>query len=427
MPSLTETAIRKAIREAEAGRQRAEMADPDQAGLRLRIGVSGKASWVLGCRDPNGAARRFLLGEFPAMGLRDAREAARKTREEVRQGADPIAQARARRKATADAKAGINTLASLVDLYAERVGRELKSWAECDRRIRHVFAPFMDKALASLTAADLQMHADAYPAKQSAAAAVRYLRPILKWAAAPGRAYLPLTTTLITPPATVKKRERVLSRAELAAILPVLRAGASTYRSAMLFMLLTLARREEVSSARWRDVDMGAAEWRIPETKNGTAHRVPLSPQAMAVLLRMKRAVQEAKRDQADAAQPAQDAGEHPAPDDLVFPSEQGNGLANWDRATKRVWKETKTTGWQRHDLRRTAATLLGELGVEPHIIEAALNHAALHSALASLYNRARYLPQVRQALDLLGDRLDGIASGGADVVRLPVRGADAA
>lgn len=424
MPSLTETAIRKAMREAETTRRRAEIADPDQAGLRLRIGVSGKASWVLGCRDPNGDARRFLLGEFPAMGLRDAREAARKTREDVRQGADPIAQARARRRSAADAKAGINTLASLIDLYAERVGTELKSWAECDRRIRHVFAPFVDKALASLTAADLQMHADAYTAKQSAAAAVRYLRPILKWAAAPGRGYLPMTVALITPPATVKKRDRVLSRAELAAVLPVLRAGASTYRSAMLFMLLTLARREEVSSARWRDVDMDAAEWRIPETKNGTAHRVPLSRQALAVLAQMERAAQEAKRDQAGAENP--DAA-RPAPEDLIFPSEQGNTLANWDRATKRVWKETKTTGWQRHDLRRTAATLLGEMGVEPHIIEAALNHAALHSALASLYNRARYLPQVRQALDLLGDRLDGSASGGAEVVRLPVRDADAA
>jgi integrase len=313
------------------------------------------------------------------MGLRDARDAARRTREEVRKGADPIAQARAKRRAAADAKAGINTLASLIDLYGARVGHELKSWAECDRRIRHVFAPFMKRALASLTAPDLQMHADAYPAKQSAAAAVRYLRPVLKWAAAPGRGYLPMATTLITPPATVKKRDRVLSRAELAAILPVLQAGASTYRTAMLFMLLTLARREEVCSARWRDVDLNAAEWRIPQTKSGNAHRVPLSPQAMDVLLRMKRAAQQAAEEQIGERTSA----DAPPPDALIFPSEQGNALANWDRATKRVWSESGTAGWQRHDLRRTGATLLGELGVEPHIIEAALNHAALHSALA--------------------------------------------
>lgn len=406
MSSLTETAITKAIRDAKAKRQRAEIADGDLAGLRLRIGVSGQASWLLGCRDPHGNARRFLLGAYPALGLRAAREAARTTREAVRQGADPIAENRAKRRAAADARLGINTLGSLIDLYAQQGGgAELKSWAECRRRIRHVFEPFIDRALASLTAADLQMHADAYAAKQSAAAAVRYLRPILKWAAAPGRAYLPMAVTLITPPATVKKRDRVLTRAELAAILPVLRNGGSSYRSAMLFLLLTLARREEVCSARWQDVDLQAAEWRIPETKSGNAHRVPLSRQALAVLARMG----------------------SPSPEALIFPSQRGRALLNWDRATKLVWTETKTAGWQRHDLRRTGATLLGELGVDPHIIEAALNHAALHSSLASLYNRARYLPQVRQALDMLGDRLDGIASGGAEVVRLPSVAARAA
>jgi integrase len=397
MPNLTETAIRKAMRDAQAMRQRAEIADPDQPGLRLRIGVTGQASWVLGCRDPQGNARRFLLGNFPALGVRDAREAARTKREAVRQGADPIAEARAKRRAAADAKAGINTLASLVELYgAQGGGAELKSWPECVRRIRHVFAPFMDRALSTLNAADLQMHADAYKAKQSAAAAVRYLRPILKWAASPSRGYLAPTVPLITPPATVRKRDRVLTRAELSAIVPVLRAGGSAYRSAMMFMLLTLARREEVASARWHDVDLAAGEWRIPTTKSGNAHRVPLSRQALALLAGLERT----------------------ASDDLIFRSQRGRALLNWDRATKLVWAETKTSGWQRHDLRRTGATLLGELGVEPHIIEAALNHAALHSALASLYNRARYLPQVRQALELLGDRLDGIAAGGAEIVR---------
>jgi integrase len=398
MPSLTETAITKAIRDAKATRQRAEIADTDLAGLRLRIGVSGQASWLLGCRDPHGNARRFLLGAYPALGLRAAREAARTTREAVRQGADPIAEARAKRRAAADAKLGINTLGSLIDLYAQQGGgSELKSWAESRRRIRHVFEPYLDKALASLSAADLQMHADAYQAKQSAAAAVRYLRPILKWGASTGRGYISPVVALISPPARVKKRERVLTQAELAAILPVLRKGGSHYRSAMLFMLLTLARREEASTARWRDVDLEAREWRIPDTKSGNTHRVPLSRQALAVLAGM---------------------GE-PSPDGLIFRSQRGRALLNWDRATKLVWTETKTSDWQRHDIRRTGATLLGELGVDPHIIEAALNHAALHSQLASLYNRARYLPQVRQALELLGDRLDGIAAGGAEVVRL--------
>ena len=105
--------------------------------------------------------------------------------------------------------------------------------------------------------------------------------------------------------------------------------------------------------------------------------------------------------------------------DALVFPSATGKALVNWDRETKRLQKATGTAGWQRHDLRRTGATLLGELGTPPHVVEAALNHAAIHSALAATYNRARYLPEVRAALGLLAERLDGIAAGGAEVVPL--------
>ncbi|MFX9855383.1 hypothetical protein ABTP70_19620, partial [Acinetobacter baumannii] len=56
------------------------------------------------------------------------------------------------------------------------------------------------------------------------------------------------------------------------------------------------------------------------------------------------------------------------------------------------------------------------------HVIEAALNHAAIHSPLAATYNRARYLPAVRDALQRLADRLDGITAGAAEVV--PLRGA---
>ena len=76
----------------------------------------------------------------------------------------------------------------------------------------------------------------------------------------------------------------------------------------------------------------------------------------------------------------------------------------------------TGTAAWTRHDLRRTGATMLGEMGVEPHVIEAALNHTSIHSQLAATYNRARYFPAVKDALQLLADRLDGIAAGGAEV-----------
>jgi hypothetical protein len=65
----------------------------------------------------------------------------------------------------------------------------------------------------------------------------------------------------------------------------------------------------------------------------------------------------------------------------------------------------------------------MGELGTDPHVIEAALGHVTVHSGLASIYNRSRYRPQVAAALQRLADALDGIAHGGAEVVQLVAPG----
>jgi integrase len=65
------------------------------------------------------------------------------------------------------------------------------------------------------------------------------------------------------------------------------------------------------------------------------------------------------------------------------------------------------------HDLRRTAATKMADLGIEPHIIEAVLNHISGHKAgVAGIYNRANYQVQIRKALSLWSDRVRSIVEG---------------
>jgi integrase len=340
--------------------------------------------------------RRFPLGRWPEMGLSEARDKARSLRAKVKdEGADPIAERRRIRAAGQDAAVGIGTLSAVLAAYGTGRGQELKTWPEAKRRIEHVFHAHLSRPLATLSAADLQLTADAHPAKQSAAAAVRYLRPVLRWGVIRGYGTKQLTD--ISPPATVKVRNRILDRSELVAILSIIKADGRAYHRAMWFMLLTLARRSEVCNARWRDIDFISAEWRISETKNGRPHRIPLSRQALEHL---------------------QNIEMRPS-DKLIFATKSGGVLENWDKATKVIHRDSGTIGWTRHDLRRTGATLLGDLGVEPHVIEAALNHAVLHSQLAAVYNQARYVPQVRHALQLLADRLDGIAADGADVITL--------
>ena len=105
-------------------------------------------------------------------------------------------------------------------------------------------------------------------------------------------------------------------------------------------------------------------------------------------------------------------------PDALAFATPTGGALSNWQRALRRVHAATDTTNWHRHDLRRTGATLLGRLGIAPHIIELALGHADAHSRLASVYNRARYFSDVAAALQKLADLLDEIGSGNRETLR---------
>src|SRR5207302_1320551 len=119
---LTETAIQRAIKTALETGKRQELADASLPGLRLRLTPSGARSWVLACRDPIGAMRRFPLGAYPTMGLSDARDAARMMRAEVKKGADPIADARRTRMIGREARAGVGTLAALLDVYGKQQG-----------------------------------------------------------------------------------------------------------------------------------------------------------------------------------------------------------------------------------------------------------------------------------------------------------------
>lgn len=412
---LTDTAIARNAREVAETKVRRDVSDAALPGLRLRLTPSGKKSWVLACRDGLGRMRRFPLGRYPALTIEKAREAARVMLHRVKhEKADPIADARRKRAVGAAAAAGEGTLTWLLDLYGRpktdnapaAPGAALKSWPEGRKRLDLVFKTLLTRPLAILTLADFQMVADGYRAAQSAAFAVRTIRPVLRWAAAPGRAYVATELGNLRSPVGPTRRKRVLSRAELAAVLPVLKDSARPHAAAMRLILLTLARREEASAARWRDIDFIAQTWTIPETKNGEPHIVPLSRQSIELLR---------------SQMPANDQGEtiDPPRAALVFATSTGAALGNWDRETKVIHSSSETQGWSRHDLRRTGATMLGEMGELPDIVEAALNHVSIRSPLAATYNRSRYRPQVAAALQRLADALDGIGQGGAEIIPL--------
>ena len=132
-------------------------------------------------------------------------------------------------------------------------------------------------------------------------------------------------------------------------------------------------------------------------------HVMPLPGQLIAMLKRVKAA--------SDRASHEDDA--------IVFLGPRGAVLGDWPRWTKAV-QSRLGIHVRPHDLRRTFSTMLGELGVPPHIVEAALGHV-VGGVLASTYNKAVYLAEVRAAVDRLADRIAVLETGG-NIVALPRR-----
>ena len=150
----------------------------------------------------------------------------------------------------------------------------------------------------------------------------------------------------------------------------------------------------------WSEIDLSAAMWRIgaERTKNGLAHDVPLSAPAVAILSALNR--REGR--------------------DLVFGA-GGGPFQGWSNAKsaldKRVLSKLRERDakvepkpWRLHDIRRTVATRMADLGVLPHVVEAVLNHVSGHKAgVAGIYNRASYAAEKRAALKLWAEHVSAL------------------
>jgi len=181
-------------------------------------------------------------------------------------------------------------------------------------------------------------------------------------------------------------RDRVLTNAELSAVWSAL--GDDDAGDIIRLLTLTGQRKEEINGLHWSEIDFDRALIVLPpaRTKNGLRHEVPLSPMALAILRKRW----------------SGDAGE--GNDGPVFPS------LGWSHAKTKLDAKLALAPWRIHDLRRTCATGIAELGVLPHIVEAVLNHVSGHKAgVAGTYNRARYEAETRNALELWASHIEKI------------------
>jgi integrase len=186
-----------------------------------------------------------------------------------------------------------------------------------------------------------------------------------------------------TGKASEQSRSRVLTKAELGKLWHSLREGA--FDDIVRLLILTGQRREEIGGLRQSEIDLDNRRIVLPpaRTKNKREHIVPLSAQALDII----------RRNMGSHGNNHNNA-------DRVFPS------LSWSDRKEVLDRRCGIAHFTLHDIRRTVASLIGELGFAvPHVTETILNHySGFRAGTAGVYQRQRYENECRAALDRWAD-----------------------
>lgn len=441
-------------------------------------------TFVLVTRFPRGrnpVARR--IGDYPTMSLAEAHEIAREWQKDIRQQhIDPKVKEAERRQQEAELEAKRqreeanlreNTFAAVFAKFDEtylakmRSGKAIKSAIE-----RRVLPHWMDKPITEIRAADIRKIIDGMEADAPIAAnrLVAYLKKFFSWAVEKG--FLEMT-----PAATVKRptkekdraRDRILSDVEIrllwqacdtlakeaadkakavtdkdqaAAQKATAKTRAATKKApppkveitdepfwrAVKIMLLTGQRRNEVGRMKWSEVDRKQKLWLLPKerTKAKRASEVPLSDAAMAIIDDCPRIGEFVFTTGRSGRGKAAEKGAKPVPI-----AGWGKSKAKLDKAIAELAaKESAETGepivvgaWHLHDLRRSCATNLADLGTARIVLMKILNHSEIGPT--KVYDLHKYRNEKMSALNAWAARLTSIVAetnNGGNVVQLDAR-----
>jgi len=372
------------------GGVRTDYRDELLPGFFLRVTPQGTRSFGIVYTTRDGRLRRCTLGPVGPLGLSQARAQAKRLRGAVAQGEDPQGDRMSARRQPLSAA----TIATLVESFLS--SKEATAWRpktrqEFERILRVEVVPALghlkpDEVKRGEVRALVDRLSDRAPIMANRVFEVT--RRLYTWAI--GKDLVETSPCVgLSKPGFETQRDRVLSEDEIRAVWSACDAEPGIIADAFRLMLLTAQRRGEVLSMRWQDVD--GAWWTIPAevAKNGRSHRVPLSPQALAILERRREG----------------------AKGPWVFPSPTTDRpIENPQKAAERLREHSKVPDLRLHDFRRTAASLMTGMGISRLTVKKILNHA--ERDVTAIYDRHSYDPEKRAALEAWGRRLEAIVGG---------------
>jgi len=368
----------------------------DGKGLSLDKLPSGKMSWLYRYRL-DGKYEKVALGHYPDLSLKAARGRRDEMAAQVAIGKSPALEVKQRR-------AGVSNNPTVREFgkryYKEQVTKNWKDpksvWRYFDKE---VFPSFGDKALKDVDALDVQKLVYRKRDSGQVAAAIqlrRVIKQMFDYA-------LEVQLVTFNPAAMVatryigkaRKRSRVLTPSEIRLYLRTIYQSniRRQFKLALHIILLTLSRKSELLLARWKDVNLDAGEWLVPEenAKSGKPHIVYLSKQVAEMFRELKKLAGDS-----ELVLPGRGSLTRPFAKNALNKALEGLTFEEMDPLTI-------------HDLRRTGATLLTEHGFNKDVIEKALSHE--HEGIRAVYIVAEYAEQRKKMLQWWGDYVDSIVN----------------
>lgn len=399
MPTITFVA-RSIAQLALPDTGRAEYFDKTTPGFGLRVTSKGHRSWILLYRH-KGAPRRFTLGTYPHLSLADAREKARAIRTRIISDGEDPASEKTRERAG-------ETIRELATLYIEEHAKRTKRTWQSDQQVlnKDVISRWGSRKAADITRSDVRTMLRAIHQRGAPIQANRTLeivRKMFNWAIAE-ELVENNPCDHVSKPSRENERTRVLSPAEIRTLWAALDTRRSPLVAAVYRLLLLTGQRSiEVVGAERREIaDDGW--WTIPagRVKNKTEHRVWLCETARQILAEIKPYRQQllAGLDPKTRAKAR----------NFIFPSEAGGHLRCLQKTHQRLRDASGLPDFRIHDLRRTAASLMSEMGISRLTISKILNHK--ESGVTKIYDRYSYSAEIQHALEAWDARLKEILAG---------------
>lgn len=361
---------------ADAKTREVEYSDADVAGLRLVVNRLGRKSWLLRYTHAD-AKRSMKLGDYPGVDISEARQRAVDARSQLARGIDPQA------REVVIVKEALTLTAFMEKEYLPHAKAQQRSYRDTLGRWNHHIKPvFGHLPVKDIRTQEVQRFHDKKKVDLSPATANRILATFKRalnlcvlWQRG-GLEKNPVTGVRMH--AENNQRERYLAGAELKRFMAALdKEPSRTAAAAIKFLLATGVRRNEALTARFSDMDLSQATWRLTHTKNGHARVVYLNETAMNIVHEQKKVARW----------------------DWVFPRKGGADahLADPKKAFKRVLARAGISGIVLHSLRHSYASWVVQSTGSLPLVSSLLGHRQLGGAVTARYSHLA-ASQMREA-----------------------------